>query len=39
VFTAQVAEARKEVAAARAAGSRPQRDCAAEEKALALDRQ
>jgi acid phosphatase (class A) len=38
VFRAQVAEARKEVAAARAAGSRPQRDCAAEAQALALDR-
>lgn len=34
-FTAQLAEARKEVAAARAAGARPNADCAAEAAALA----
>lgn len=38
VFAAQVAEARKEIAAARAAGATPRRDCAAEASALALDR-
>ncbi len=38
VFVAQVAEARKEIAAARAAGSRSRLDCAAEASALALDR-
>jgi acid phosphatase (class A) len=38
VFTAQLAEARKEIAAARAAGSRSRLDCAAEASALALDR-
>lgn len=38
VFNAQLAEARKEIAAARFRGSKPQRDCAAEAKALALDR-
>jgi acid phosphatase (class A) len=38
VFTAQLAEARKEIAAARAAGSRSPLDCAAEASALALDR-
>lgn len=38
VFNAQVAEARREIGAARAAGTKPQRDCAAEAKALALDR-
>jgi acid phosphatase (class A) len=36
VYTAQVAEARKEVAAARAAGSRSPLDCEAEAKALAI---
>jgi acid phosphatase (class A) len=38
VFTAQVALARTEYEAARAAGSRPAVDCDAEAKALALDR-
>lgn len=38
VFNTQVAEARKEIGAARAAGTKPQRDCAAEAKALAPDR-
>jgi acid phosphatase (class A) len=38
VFAAQLAEARKEIAAARAAGSRSRLDCAAEASALALDR-
>jgi len=38
VFVAQVAEARKEIAAARAAGARSALDCAAEASALALDR-
>lgn len=38
VFTAQLAEARKEIAAARAAGRKPALDCAAESRALALDR-
>ena len=38
VFAAQLAEARKEIAAARAAGSRSPLDCAAEARALALDR-
>jgi acid phosphatase (class A) len=38
VFVAQVAEARKEIAAARAAGRQPRLDCAAEANALALDR-
>jgi len=38
VFVAQLAEARKEIAAARAAGSRSPLDCAAEASALALDR-
>lgn len=36
VYTAQVAEARKEVEAARAAGSKSPLDCAAEAKALAI---
>lgn len=36
VFTAQVAAARKEVEAARAAGARSNLDCAAEAKALAI---
>ncbi|MCC7484686.1 MAG: phosphatase PAP2 family protein [Burkholderiales bacterium] len=38
VFNAQLAEARKEIAAARAAGKKPALDCAAEARALALDR-
>lgn len=38
VYTAQVALARKEVQAARAAGSKPAHDCSAEAAALALDR-
>lgn len=38
VFVAQVAEARKEVAAARAAGAKSPLDCSAEAGALALDR-
>jgi acid phosphatase (class A) len=38
VFVAQVAEARREIAAARAAGRQPRFDCAAEAGALALDR-
>ena len=38
VFVAQVAEARKEIAAARAAGAGSPLDCAAEARALALDR-
>jgi acid phosphatase (class A) len=38
VFVAQVAAARQEVAAARAAGSGPRLDCVAEANALALDR-
>lgn len=38
VYLAQVAAARKEVEAARAAGSKPVLDCAAEAKALAADR-
>lgn len=38
VFTAQLAEARKEIAAARAVGARSPLDCAAEAKALAHDR-
>jgi acid phosphatase (class A) len=38
VFVAQLAEARKEIAAARAAGAVSPLDCAAEAKALALDR-
>lgn len=38
VFVAQLAEARKEVAAARAAAAKPKLDCAAEARALALDR-
>jgi len=37
-FTAQVAEARKEIVAVRAAATKPQRDCAAEAQALRLDR-
>ena len=37
VFVAQVAEARKEIAAARAAGASSPLDCAAEAGALALD--
>jgi acid phosphatase (class A) len=36
VFLAQMAEARKEIAAARAAGAKSPLDCAAEEKALAM---
>ena len=36
VFRAQVVEARKEVEAARAAGSKSPLDCAAEARALAL---
>ena len=36
VFTAQLDLARKEAIAARAAGSQPQRDCAAEAQALAI---
>ena len=35
VYLAQVAEARREVQAARAAGLKSPRDCAAEQKALA----
>ena len=35
VFTAQMAEARKEIAAARASGAKSRLDCAAEAKALA----
>jgi acid phosphatase (class A) len=35
VFVAQLAEAKKEVAAARAAGRKPTADCAAEERTLA----
>ncbi len=38
VFTAQLAEARKEVEAARAAGAKSPLDCDAEARALALDR-
>jgi acid phosphatase (class A) len=38
VFVAQLAEARKEIAAARAAGAKPMLDCAGEARALALDR-
>jgi acid phosphatase (class A) len=38
VFLAQIEEARRELAAARAAGSRPKVDCAAEAAALAADR-
>jgi acid phosphatase (class A) len=38
VFVAQVAAARQEIVAARAAGSAPRLDCAAEANALALDR-
>ena len=38
VFVAQVAEARKEIVAARAAGAKSLLDCAAEAKALARDR-
>lgn len=38
VFVAQLAEARKEIAAARAAGARSPLNCAAEASALALDR-
>jgi acid phosphatase (class A) len=38
VFVAQVAEARREIAAARAAGAKSSLDCAAESSALALDR-
>ena len=38
VFVAQLAEARKEIATARAAGAGSPLDCAAEAKALALDR-
>lgn len=38
VYTAQVAAARREVEAARAAGSKPALDCDAEARALAADR-
>lgn len=38
VYTAQLAEARKEIGAARAAGARSPLDCDAEARALALDR-
>jgi acid phosphatase (class A) len=38
VFVAQMAEARREIAAARAAGARPAHDCAAEAKAFAEGR-
>ena len=38
VYTAQVAAARKEVEAARAAGRKPPLDCESEAKALAIDR-
>jgi acid phosphatase (class A) len=38
-FLAQLGAARAEIAQARAQGSQPNRDCAAETTALALDRQ
>ena len=38
VFVAQLAEARKEITTARAAGAKPKLDCAGEARALAQDR-
>jgi len=37
-FLAQLGAARSEIAAARSQGSKPNRDCAAEASALALDK-